>query len=133
MLFPLELEGATCEQVVEASGVSPLLAARLLTLQHWWQDRFPGLGGLRVISGFRTLEEQLELERQGRPAADPDKSTHLTCPATGADLELPLAPDDGLKWEFGTGVTFAGLRWGGGSRLERGIPLDWNHVDLGPR
>ena len=90
--------------------------------------------GLSIISGFRTVERQLELARDGRPAADPSLSTHCSCPATGVDLRM-----DGVhagnyeKTLLGGAAQKAGLRWGGGSPLVDGIPTDWNHVDLGPR
>lgn len=91
---------------------------------------------LQIISGYRTPEDQAKLRAQGRPTAPDDKSTHLTCPATGADLRLPtLATTDTTKALLGRAATFVGLRWGGGSPADpgTGIPGDWNHVDLGPR
>lgn len=133
MKIPQSIGGATCEDLCSRWGIAPELAVRLLQLEEWWERRFPNLGSLRIISGFRTRDEQEALEREGRPAADERLSTHRTCPATGADLELPIAADDNSKIEFGHLVRTAGLRWGGGSPLERGIPTDWNHVDLGPR
>lgn len=92
--------------------------------------------GLRIISGYRTPEQQAQLRQEGRPAADDDKSTHLSCPATGADLDfLGLHPTDTLKAQFGMYAQLAGLRVGGGGPVnpDTGVPLDWNHVDLGPR
>lgn len=106
--------------------------------------------GLAIISGYRSVEEQIALGEEGRPAARPDRSTHTTCPATGADLwPLNVDPDsDGraipgrhipsgplpVKTEFGAAVRRVGLRWGGGSPEDMyGMPSDWNHVDLGPR
>jgi len=90
--------------------------------------------GLSIISGFRTVERQLELRDEGRPAADPQVSTHCSCPATGADLRIDgLSPGNYEKTLFGSAAVRAGLRWGGGSPLVDNIPSDWNHVDLGPR
>lgn len=89
---------------------------------------------LQIISGFRTREHQLELAAQGRPAADPQLSTHCTCPAIGADLRIMgLDPGPYEKALFGAAATRVGLRWGGGSPPDpkTGIPSDWNHVDLG--
>lgn len=134
MRLPQSLEGLSCEDLSSSWGIHPYLARRLLELDAIWRFDFPNLGGLRIISGARTLQEQRELEASGRPAADPARSTHLTCPATGADLALGVAADDAVKLELGTRAIWIGLRWGGGSSLDaRGIPLDWNHVDLGPR
>lgn len=90
--------------------------------------------GLSIISGFRTREHQIALGESGRPAADPDVSTHCSCPATGADLRINgLSPGPYEKALFGEAATRVGLRWGGGSPAPEGIPTDWNHVDLGPR
>lgn len=90
--------------------------------------------GISIISGFRTCEEQQRLEAQGRPAAPCDVSTHTSCPATGADLQPSVAVNDYVKAQLGVSAALAGLRWGGGSPVSReGIPVDWNHVDLGPR
>lgn len=128
------LEGRSCEELCERWQITPELAVRLLELDARWRDRFPNLGGLYVISGYRTAEEQRELEREGRPAAPDELSTHRSCPATGADLQLPLAYDDGVALELGNLALLSGLRWGGGSPVNHhGIPIDWNHVDLGPR
>lgn len=87
-----------------------------------------------IISGFRSEAEQNELRRRGRPAAAPDRSTHTTCPATGADIWLGPNPPAGLIMEWWRIVGLNGLRLGGGSPLNRDlVPSDWAHVDLGPR
>jgi len=97
---------------------------------------------LKIISGFRTKELQESLGRTGRPTAPDDKSTHRSCPATGADLRLeglmdpdndPIARKAWLK--LGALAQSIGLRWGGGSRIkpETGLPVDFNHFDMGPR
>lgn len=111
----------------------------------------PGYG-IEIISGMRTESEQNALRASGRPTAANDKSTHLSCPATGADLWM-LSPSMGNRRAemfnrvtFGANVERVGLRWGGDSRREKipgelfgfpfgtiEIPTDWNHVDLGPR
>lgn len=112
----------------------PELAARLIHLEELWEQRFPFSSSIRVISGYRTAEQQRDLELQGRPAAADMRSTHRSCPATGADLQLPLAVTANVKAELGHLAILAGLRWGGGSTLDdTGLPVDWNHVDLGPR
>ncbi len=134
MKIPQSLEGASCNDLVERWLISPELAHRLSIMQAIWGRNHPGLGSLRIISGFRTADEQSELAASGRPAAPDALSTHRSCPATGADLELPIAADDYAKVEFGRSAIMAGLRWGGGSKADEwGIPSDWNHVDLGPR
>lgn len=91
-------------------------------------------GSVRIISGWRTRREQRDLGRVGRPAAPDDLSTHRSCPATGVDVSLGLAPTRVQKAIWGRIVTLNGLRWGGGGDVdEGGIPLDWAHVDRGPR
>lgn len=87
-----------------------------------------------IISGFRTRAQQLQLAREGRPAADPDVSTHCSCPATGVDCRLNgVEPGNYEKALFGEAAVRVGLRWGGGSPAPDGIPVDWNHLDTGPR
>jgi len=87
-----------------------------------------------IISGFRTRLEQSRLGRSGRPAARDDLSTHRTCPATGVDISLGVGVPRDIILAWGNLVELNGLRWGGGSEKdERGIPSDWQHVDIGPR
>ena len=87
-----------------------------------------------IISGYRTAAEQRDLERRGRPTAPDVVSTHRSCPATGVDISLGFGPTRVQKAIWGRIVTLNGLRWGGGSLVDDGgIPLDWAHVDLGPR
>ena len=90
---------------------------------------------VRIISGYRSVAKQMELKRQGRPAAPPDVSNHTTCPARAVDLSLGFAPTNVQKATLGRIATEIGLRWGGGSSVDprTGIPSDWNHFDLGPR
>lgn len=91
--------------------------------------------GIEVISGHRTPLEQDRLRAQGRPTASNLTSTHLTCPATGADVTILSFVTSLMKARFGRIVIENGLRWGGGSKVDptTGIPSDWNHVDTGPR
>lgn len=104
------------------------LAARLFVMADYLPFE------VRIISGFRTAAEQAQLEIEGRPTAPDNLSTHRSCPATGADLRVSVAVTEAVKATFGEAAVRAGLRWGGGSRVnENGIPSDWNHVDLGPR
>jgi len=86
-----------------------------------------------IISGFRTDAEQIALGRSGRPTAPVDLSTHTTCPATGIDIRLTGLVTDTDKRIFGRIAESFGFRWGGGSQFVDLIPLDWNHLDLGPR
>lgn len=111
-------------------GISSDLAVYLTILQERisWAE-------LRIISGYRTAAEQAQLEAEGRPAAPDELSTHRSFPATGADLSLSIAVTEAVKAAFGVQVRLAGLRWGGGGPVDpgTGIPIDWNHVDTGPR
>jgi len=110
-------------------GISDELAIRLLVAAS--RLEFP----VSIISGLRTQREQEALRRARRPVADPDKSTHLSCPASGADVMPQIAVTNVVKARLGAEGVLAGLRWGGGSPVdpETGIPSDWNHFDLGPR
>jgi uncharacterized protein YcbK (DUF882 family) len=108
--------------------ICPTLASRLCALAQVVHFR------LSIISGYRTREHQIRLREEGKPAAHPDLSTHCSCPATGADLRLDgIEPGPYEKALLGEGCLKVGLRWGGGSPAPDGIPVDWNHVDLGPR
>jgi len=87
-----------------------------------------------IISGYRSRFEQMQLSRTGRPTAPDELSTHRTCPATGLDISLGALPSREKKRFWGQMVESNGLRWGGGGPVdEGGIPLDWQHVDNGPR
>jgi len=87
-----------------------------------------------IISGYRTRIEQLQLSRSGRPTAPDGRSTHRSCPATGLDISLGTLPSREKRQFWGQMVEANGLRWGGGGPVdEGGIPLDWQHVDKGPR
>lgn len=113
-------------------GIQPLLICRLFDMEA----RFQQATGreLTIISGLRSCTRQLELELEGRPAADCDVSNHTVCPARAADLRIGGLTTRSLKAEFGRAAIEAGLRWGGGSPVDSGgIPSDWNHVDLGRR
>lgn len=110
------------------------------TMQRVWssaRDYELETGGrrVRIISGFRTRYEQRRLGRQGRPTAPDDRSTHRTCPATGVDISLGLNASEFMKVTWGNIVLRNGLRWGGGGPVDPDnlIPLDWRHVDRGPR
>ena len=88
----------------------------------------------KIISGFRTEAEQAALGRAGRPTAPDALSTHRSCPATGVDVSLGAFPTRVQKAIWGRLAVMAGLRWGGGGRVDPGgIPVDWAHVDRGPR
>jgi len=92
------------------------------------------LRNVQIISGARTRAEQIRLGRQGRPTAPDNVSTHRSCPATGVDVALGFGPTRIMKAIWGRVAVMNGLRWGGGSQAgEGGIPLDWAHVDKGPR
>lgn len=87
-----------------------------------------------IISGYRTQAKQAQLRKAGRPTAPDALSTHLTCPATGVDLSFGFGMTVTEKQIWGRILFMNGLRWGGNSRLDsNNIPLDWQHVDRGPR
>lgn len=88
-----------------------------------------------IISGYRTAAEQQKLARQGRPTASDRTSTHRSCPATGVDISLGFLPSNFQKVMWGRIVFANGLRWGGGGPVDPDslIPVDWPHVDRGPR
>jgi len=115
-------------------GISPDLALRIVRSAQDF-ERETGRSAW-IISGWRSEEEQDALRRRGRPAARNELSTHLTCPATGADVWLGPLPTRIQKAIWGRIAVMNGLRWGGGSSTsvaQAGIPSDWPHVDLGPR
>lgn len=90
---------------------------------------------VEILSGFRTAAEQRQLSREGRPTAPDDTSTHRSCPATGVDVSLGFLPSDFQKNTWGRIVLVNGLRWGGGGPTDPDtlIPVDWPHIDRGPR
>lgn len=90
---------------------------------------------VEIISGYRTRQQQRQLGRAGRPTTSDDRSTHRSCPATGVDIALGVLPSNLLKAIWGRITLVNGLRWGGGGAVDSdsGIPLDWPHVDRGPR
>ncbi len=91
-------------------------------------------GEVQIVSGSRTPSQQQRLRRMGRPTAPDDQSTHLSCPATGVDVSLGFAPSRFEIATWGRITLVHGLRWGGGGKVdEAGIPLDWQHVDMGRR
>lgn len=102
-----------------------------LSAQDFWRETRRDVW---IISGSRTRHEQRALERRGRPTAPDEVSTHRSCPSTGVDVSLGYLPTRVQKAIWGRIVTMNGLRWGGGGAVdEGGIPLDWQHVDAGPR
>ena len=120
--------------LAERWGVAPDTMGRVWLSA---QDYEVQTGGRRVeiISGWRSAAEQRRLSRQGRPTAPDDQSTHRSCPATGVDISLGLNASNFMKVTWGNIVLVQGLRWGGGGDVDPDnlIPLDWRHVDRGPR
>ena len=134
-MIPTPVTGDPCVWA-PAWGVSLELARKLQMLGADFEA--VGLGLLTIISGFRTCEQQAELERSGRPAAACGLSTHTTCPATGADVWAAsvdsTSATDGVKLALVALAERHGLRVGGGGPTRaNGLPVDWNHLDLGPR
>lgn len=120
------------QELQERWKLDPELARRLAIVLN--EFRMRTATEIDVISGYRSAAEQAALRRRGRPAAPDELSTHRTCPATGADVQIDGWADDNRRWIFGELAMVNGLRWGGGSpRDDRGFPSDWNHVDRGPR
>jgi len=110
----------------------------LETIERLWaaaeEFKLNTLIDAEIISGYRTAAEQRRLSRQGRPTAPDALSTHRSCPATGVDVSLGFAPDRFTIVTWGRIAFNKGLRWGGGGAVDQaGIPLDWGHVDVGPR
>jgi len=133
MPLPFSFDGSTDPCELSSRWIISLeLAQRLVAMA----STIPF--GLTIYSGKRSESAQNALRAAGRPAADNDKSTHLSCPATGADVRFTtgaanLEPQS--RALFGAAAVMAGLRWGGGSpvSIDEPIPSDWNHLDLGPR
>jgi hypothetical protein len=117
--------------------ISIQLAVRLILLRSL-AGRNPGFRGtagevprLFIISGYRDPERQAQICREappGRPCAHPDRSTHTSCPATGADLRIESGPPDAWALLGTIWTRELGGRWGG----EFETP-DPNHFDLGAR
>jgi len=108
------------------------------TIHRLWlaaQDYFTQTARkVSIISGWRSAAEQRRLSRQGHPTAPDELSTHRSCPATGVDISLGTLPTTFLKVEWGRIALLYGLWWGGRGEVDdRGIPLDWQHVDTGRR
>ena len=130
------------ERIVDATDceLAEKWGVNLDVMRRVWQSAINfelQTGGRRVyiISGYRTRDEQRRLGRQGRPTAPDDLSTHRSCPATGVDISFGLNPSNFMKITWGNIVLTHGLRWGGGGPVDPDnlIPLDWRHVDRGPR
>jgi len=129
---PEKLTRSDACDIADRWGIDERLTRALVAsaFLFWMETR----RDVEIISGARTVESQNALRARGRPTADNDRSTHLTCPATGADVRLGFAPTRVHKAIWGRIIVFNGLRWGGGSPVDSGgIPSDWAHADLGPR
>lgn len=132
------LNGADPCAIASRWAISEELANRLkCAVDRFAGPQLPGqqpIVPVQIISGARSPVDQDRLRREGRPTADNDRSTHLSCPATGADISLPFGTTRATIARWGEAVTLCGMRWGGGSAVDDvGIPSDWRHVDLGPR
>ncbi len=124
---PIRPETDPCV-LAEQWGLVDELAERLIAMSGDAEDL-----GLMIISGQRSCREQEALARSGAPATSCAKSTHVQCPATGADLWTTPTPVISVRARFVASGFRVGLRVGGGSPIGTdGIPIDWNHVDLGP-
>jgi len=134
-MIPQRLEPNADAEMICALAASWKISAELAVRLHKFAKLLERIFNVSIISGYRTPEEQQALRRSGRPTAPDDVSTHLTCPATGADLQPGVAVTNQVIAEFGRAAALSGLRWGGGSPVDAatGFPTDWQHVDLGPR
>jgi len=135
---PEQVSGADPCELATRWGVSETTMRRVVSAA----DRYAERTGkpVEIVSGFRTDAQQDALRRSGRPAARNDRSTHLSCPATGVDVRLGFAPSNFEIVTWGEIAMTQGLRWGGGGKVTKpvpgfpaGIPVDWQHVDRGPR
>jgi len=126
------LVGADWCAVADRWAVDPDVVRRVqLSADDYWAET---RGTVEIISGARTRAEQARLGVVGRPAAPDDLSTHRSCPATGIDISLGFGATRVQKAIWGRIAVMNGLRWGGGGEVDDGgIPLDWGHVDMGPR
>jgi len=124
----IDPNGDPC-QLATKWKISPRLANNLLLMAS--RLEFP----VQIISGYRSPTKQRALAAEGRPTAPVDRSTHTSCPATGADVWPGIAVTTLIQARLGAEAVISGLRWGGGSPVDpqTGIPSDWNHMDLGPR
>jgi len=87
-----------------------------------------------IISGWRSQAEQAALGTAGRPAARDDLSTHRSCPATGVDVSLGYGVVVTEKHIWARILFMNGLQMGGRSLLDDDLlPIDWQHIDRGPR
>jgi len=135
---PEPLSGGDWCALAARWGVSETTMRRVVQAADLYKQRTGK--PVEIISGFRTDAQQDALRRSGRPTAANDLSTHLSCPATGVDISLGLGPSRFERITWGEIAMTQGLRWGGGGKLEEpvpgfplGIPVDWQHVDRGPR
>lgn len=126
-----DLTGADACDLSARWSVDPRVIEKLIrAADDFWEET---RGTVQIISGYRTRAEQSRLGRTGRPAARDDLSTHRSCPATGVDVNIGIAPVRIQKLIWGRILFMNGLRWGGGSKVFDDIPSDWQHVDAGPR
>lgn len=87
-----------------------------------------------IISGWRSRAEQEALRQAGNPTASDETSTHRSCPATGVDITLGFGVVVTEKHIWARILFMNGLVWGGRSAFDDDlIPIDWQHVDAGPR
>jgi len=131
-MIPTPIRQATSCELVDRWLISLELAQKLKAVAARLEQRLSFV----LISGYRTCLEQQALAAAGRPAASCDRSTHTSCPSTGADIWIEGGRSGSLidVIDLGLAAEREGLRWGGGSaRDQSGIPFDWNHLDLGPR
>jgi hypothetical protein len=123
-------------------GTIALALARAIVVDPRLQGLVRSISLIKMLSGYRTEEEQRSLIARGGNVAPDHLSTHRSCPATGFDLRVEglmnpgSDPQAAAAWRIiGALAQQVGLRWGGGSKWNAalGIPSDFNHFDAGPR
>lgn len=132
-MIPQAIAEETCAAELERRW---LISSRLAIALIRMNAEIPG--GLTIFSGHRSIGEQEALIASGAPAAPVLLSTHVVCPAEGADVRFTIGGANlecQSRIQFGAAAVLAGLRWGGGSPMTgcKGLtPSDWNHLDHGP-
>jgi len=134
MSLPERVGSDPC-RLEERWGLSPRLADMLVQMERFAKEAFavPGRSfwpGLRIISGHRSLEQNLA-------AGGVSDSLHLLCPSLAADLRVGAVEgvESGNVWAIlGGWWKLRGGTWGGdfqwrGSPLPN--PMEWNHFAVG--
>lgn len=120
---PYVLDGGGCHLLGAPWHLHPDLAAKAVSLAMY-AEAVLGVK-IRIISGYRTCEEQTREYNAGR-GARPGYSTHEAFPALGFDIAYDFDPPTGTREMLAAFARCIGLRAG----LYFSAP-DPNHFDLG--